>query len=90
MLHIKIGDMVEHPQYHPYPRYGRAVKEIGDGQVQVTNVECGDPRCATEHHHGDAVWRTADLVSARAYQARAEWEEGRLSSPNAVIVEDKS
>ena len=75
------------PGYHPYPRYGR-VAQIEDGErVRVTDVYCGDPRCAAEHLHGDMLWSLADLEAARAYQARAEWEEGRLSSPNAVVEE---
>jgi hypothetical protein len=88
-MHVKIGDRVMLPGYHPYPRYGRVAKEMEDGRVAVTQVECGDPRCASEHVHGDVVWPAAELLSAQAYQARADWEEGRKSSPNAVIVEDE-
>ena len=74
-----IADMVMLPGVAPYPRYGRVVK-IEDGErVRVTDVQCGDPRCVSEHHHGDQIWRTADLLDVRAYQARAEWELGRKS-----------
>jgi hypothetical protein len=90
LMHLKIGETVMHPAYQPYPRYGRVLKAVDDEQVLVTNVQCGDPRCAAEHHHEDVVWRTAEVVSDHAYQARAEWEEGRKSSPNAVIAEEES
>jgi hypothetical protein len=72
------------PTYAPYPRYGRIAEELGDGKVRVTGVHCGDPRCASEHHHGDVVWVAAELEAATAYQPRAPWEHGRKSSPNAV------
>ena len=75
------------PGYLPYPLYGRVTKVDDDGHVHVTDVQCGDPRCASEHHHGATVWRAADVVAVRAYQARADWEEGRMSSPNAVVAE---
>jgi hypothetical protein len=88
-MQAKIGDVVMLPGYHPYPRYGRVAKDLGDGQVLVTQVECGDPRCASEHVHADVVWAAGDLLSAHAYQPRADWEEGRKSSPNAVIADDE-
>jgi len=84
-MQVVIGDLVMHPGYQPYPRYGRVVEQLDPAQVRVTAVQCGDPRCAAEHAHGDLVWRTDDLVATAAYQARADWEEGRKSSPNAVI-----
>jgi len=85
---VHVGDIVMLPQFTPYPRYGRAVK-IEDGErVRVTDVLCGDPRCESEHLHGDQVWRVADVLDARAYQARAEWELGRRSSPNAPVIEE--
>jgi hypothetical protein len=54
-MHMRIGDRVMLRGYHPYPRYGRVAKEMDDGQVLMTQVECGDPRCASEHVHADAV-----------------------------------
>jgi hypothetical protein len=81
---IRIGDVVMLPGYAPYPRYGRVAK-IEDGQhLRVTDVQCGDPRCAAEHRHSDQVWPIEATCATRAYQARAAWEEGRKSSPNAV------
>src|SRR5215470_1039194 len=48
-------DFVMLPGYHPYPRYGR-VAQVEDGErVRVTDVYCGDPRCAAEHLHGDMI-----------------------------------
>jgi hypothetical protein len=81
---VQIDDIVMLPGYAPYPRYGRVVKIEGD-RVVVTQVQCGDPRCAAEHRHGDVTWNAADLEAAHAYQPRAAWEHGRHSSPNAVI-----
>ncbi len=81
---IQIDDTVMLPGYAPYPRYGRVAKIDGD-RVLVTQVHCGDPRCAAEHHHGDVAWPLEELRAVRAYQPRAEWEEGRKSSPNAVV-----
>jgi hypothetical protein len=84
-MQVKIGDVVMHPGYQPYPRYGRVIRQLDDDQILVTQVQCGDPRCAAEHHHGDLVWSAADVVAALAYQPRADWEEGRKSSPNALV-----
>jgi hypothetical protein len=84
-VRVNVGDMVMHPDFHPYPRYGRVVKQADNDHVLVTQVQCGDPRCAAEHHHLDATWKPDDLVASHAYQARAEWEEGRKSSPNALV-----
>lgn len=83
---IQVGATVMLPGYAPYPRYGRVAKFEEDGRVEVTNVECGDPRCASEHTHSNSLWDPADIEAVSAYQARAGWEEGRLSSPNAVIL----
>ena len=63
----------------------RVVKIEDGGAVHVTNVQCGDPRCVAEHRHAEQVWPAAAVCAARAYQARAGWEEGRKSSPNAPI-----
>ena len=83
-MDVQIGTLVMLPGYAPYPRYGHVVK-VEDGRVHLTHVHCGDPRCAAEHHHGDVVWPLEELRAAQAYQPRADWEEGRLSSPNAVV-----
>jgi len=74
------------PGYAPYPRYGRIAETVEADRVRVTAVQCGDPRCAAEHHHADQVWSTAELEAAAAYQPRAPWEHGRRSSPNAVVA----
>jgi hypothetical protein len=83
-MNAPIGTLVMLPGYAPYPRFGHVVK-VDDGRVHVTGVHCGDPRCAAEHQHGDVVWPLEELRAAHAYQPRADWEEGRLSSPNAVV-----
>ncbi len=85
-MRIQIDDVVTLPGYAPYPRYGRVVAREDGDRVRVTDVHCGDPRCASEHRHGDQFWRVADLEAAQAYQARAEWEAGRKSSPNAPAL----
>ncbi|GBD25748.1 hypothetical protein HRbin30_01072 [bacterium HR30] len=85
-MRIEPGTLVCRPRFAPYPLYGRVVAMLGDDTVQVTDIECGDPRCASEHVHADAVWPVQELESAFAYQGRAEWELGRLNSPNAVVV----
>ena len=82
---IQFDSIVMLPGYAPYPRYGRVAKIEDDNHVHVTGVHCGDPRCAPEHHHGDVVWPLEELRAVRAYQPRAEWEEGRKSSPNAPL-----
>lgn len=73
------------PGAEPYPRYGRVVEKFDSDRVRVTGVHCGDPRCASEHCHGDEVWPAVELIAAGAYQPRAGWEEGRKSCPNAVV-----
>jgi len=83
---VRLGDIVMLPGYTPYPRFGRVVQMDDDGRVCVTNVQCGDPRCAAEHRHGDQRWPAADVCAAKAYQARANWEVGRKSSPNTPIA----
>jgi hypothetical protein len=80
---VEIGDIVMLPGYAPYPRYGRVTQVENADRVHVTDVQCGDPRCLAEHKHGDQVWHVADIRAVGAYQARANWEHGRLSSPNA-------
>jgi len=84
-MEIRRDEMVTLPGYVPYPRFGRVARIDADGRGVVTDVQCGDPRCAAEHHHSDQVWRLDQLEAARAYQPRAEWEGGRVSSPNAVL-----
>lgn len=84
-MHVAIGDLVMHPGYEPYPRYGRVAALLDGGRIRVTAVQCGDPRCASEHAHGDLEWPADEVVAAGAYQPRAAWEEGRMSSPNAVL-----
>ena len=74
------------PGYAPYPRYGRVAEIAVDERVHVTQVQCGDPRCAAEHQHADQVWRLEQLEAAQAYQPRAQWEQGRRSSPNAPLT----
>ena len=83
---IAIDTFVTNPGYKPYPRFGRVVELLPDDKLRVTSVQCGDPRCAAEHHHGDVVWNAGDLEASNAYQVRAGWESGRVSSPNAPIV----
>ncbi len=82
---IHIDDIVMLPGYAPYPRYGRVAKIEDGGRLHVTQVQCGDPRCAAEHQHTDQVWPLAELYAANAYQPRADWEEGRKSSPNTPV-----
>lgn len=82
---IKVDDVVMHPAYTPYPRYGRVVKVEDGDRVLVTQVHCGDPRCNAEHCHADQVWAVGDLRTVNAYQPRATWELGRKSSPNATV-----
>jgi len=82
---IRIGATVMLPGYAPYPRYGTVDKIQDDGGVLVRNVQCGDPRCAAEHVHGDVTWSSHELEAANAYQPRAAWESGRKSSPNAPV-----
>lgn len=83
-MNVQIGSVVMLPGYAPYPRYGHVVK-VEEGRVHLTHVHCGDPRCAAEHHHGDVVWPLEELLAVQAYQPRADWEEGRKSSPNAAV-----
>jgi hypothetical protein len=83
-MNVEIGSLVMLPGYAPYPRYGHVVK-VEDGRAHLTRVHCGDPRCAAEHHHGDVVWPLEELHAVQAYQPRADWEEGRKSSPNAPV-----
>ena len=85
---VRVGDVVMLSQFAPYPRYGRVAAIADDGRARVTDVQCGDPRCESEHAHGDQSWPVAEVVDARAYQARAEWELGRKSSPNAPVIEE--
>lgn len=84
-MQFAIDDLVMLPGLQPYPRYGHIAAVEQDGQVRVTHVHCGDPRCTSEHRHGDELWPPSELFAARAYQPRAEWEHGRLSSPNASL-----
>jgi hypothetical protein len=56
-----------------------------DERVRVASVQCGDPRCATEHSHEEQIWQIAELEAVRAYQPRALWEDGRKSSPNTPL-----
>lgn len=81
---VEVGEIVMVPGFTPYPRYGRVVHVDPEG-VRVTQVQCGDPRCAAEHQHGDAVWPPAEVEGVEAYQPRASWEDGRKNSPNAVV-----
>jgi hypothetical protein len=81
---MQMDAIVMLPGFKPYPRFGRVAQRLDDDKVRVTQVQCGDPRCAAEHTHGDVVWNAAELEAAQAYQPRAEWEHGRKSSPNAV------
>jgi hypothetical protein len=80
------NQLVMLPGYAPYPRYGRTAEILENDQVRVVDVQCGDPRCASEHHHADQVWNGADLEAAVAYQPRAAWEQGRKSSPNTPVT----
>ncbi len=80
------NQLVMLPGYAPYPRYGRAAEILENGQVRVLDIQCGDPRCAAEHHHSDQLWNCADLEAAAAYQPRAAWEQGRTSSPNTPVT----
>lgn len=73
------------PGYAPYPRYGRIAAIVDADLVRVTNVHCGDPRCAAEHHHADLIWSASELAATAAYQPRAPWEHGRKGSPNAPV-----
>lgn len=85
-MSIKVGDIVMHPGYTPYPRYGRVVRFENGGCVGVTQVHCGDPRCSAEHVHADQVWPATELLAASGYQPRASWELGRKSAPNALAL----
>lgn len=87
-MRIAPGTLVCLPRFAPYPLYGRVVEMVDEQHVRVTQVECGDPRCASEHAHADAVWPAEQVESAHAYQGRAAWEEGRMNSPNAVLLDD--
>jgi len=82
---VQIDQIVTLPGYQPYPRFGRVAKLLDDGSVLVTAVQCGDPRCAAEHAHGDVAWPAAALEATQAYQPRATWELGRKSSPNTPV-----
>lgn len=82
---IQIDAIVMLPGFKPYPRYGRVAEQVDAEHVLVTQVQCGDPRCAAEHKHGDVVWNAAELEAAQAYQPRAVWELGRKSSPNTPV-----
>jgi hypothetical protein len=73
------------PDFKPYPRFGRVTALEDEEHVRITNVQCGDPRCAAEHSHGDQVWEIAALGAVQAYQPRAPWEHGRKSSPNTPL-----
>lgn len=86
-MRVTAGATVCLPRFAPYPRYGTVVRQLDEGHVLVTQVQCGDPRCATEHHHADTVWPVAGLEDAHAYQGRAAWEWGRMNSPNAVLFD---
>ncbi|MBI3785854.1 MAG: hypothetical protein HY270_20875 [Deltaproteobacteria bacterium] len=86
-MKVEMDAMLMLPGYAPYPRYGRVTKFVDDDHVLVAQVTCGDPRCAAEHTHAEVVWDIKDLEATQAYQPRADWELGRLSSPNAVIEE---
>jgi hypothetical protein len=85
-MSINVGDIVMHPGYAPYPRYGRVVRVESGGGVGVTQVHCGDPRCNAEHAHADQVWQATELLAGGGYQPRASWELGRKSSPNATVM----
>jgi hypothetical protein len=84
-MSIKVGDIVMHPGYTPYPRYGRVVR-VENGSLGVAQVHCGDPRCNAEHAHADQVWQASELLAAGGYQPRASWELGRKSAPNALAL----
>ena len=84
-MSLSMNQIVTIPGYAPYPRYGRVAEVLGDGQVRVTHVQCGDPRCAAEHHHGDQLWNALELEAANAYQPRAPWEHGGKGSPNTPV-----
>lgn len=87
-MHVSEGSWVCLPRFAPYPRYGLVVRQVDDEHVLVSNVQCGDPRCASEHEHADAIWPVTELEAAHAYQGRAAWEEGRLNSPNPVLFDE--
>jgi hypothetical protein len=84
-MSTQLNQTVMLPGYAPYPRYGRVAEILDPDQVRVTDVICGDPRCAAEHFHGDQLWNAFELEAAAAYQPRAPWEHGRKSSPNATV-----
>jgi len=84
-MSLSPNQLVMLPGYQPYPRYGRVAEILEDGAVRVSGVHCGDPRCASEHHHGDQVWPADQIEAVAAYQPRAPWEHGRKSSPNATV-----
>jgi hypothetical protein len=80
-----VGDLAMLPDLKPYPRFGRIAAIEPDGSARVVAIRCGDPRCAAEHNHGAETWSAATVLAARAYQPRAGWETGRLSSPNTPV-----
>jgi len=84
-MDIEVGQTVALPRFSPYPRFGRVVA-IAEEAVQVEDVQCGDPRCPSEHVHGSQLWPLAEIESVKAYQPRAPWEWGRKTSPNTPIV----
>jgi hypothetical protein len=84
-MQVMIGCIVMLPGYAPYPRYGRVAGLIGADGVRITQMQCGDPRCAAEHGHGEVVWLIAELEAAQAYQPRASWEAGRSGAANAPV-----
>ncbi len=86
-MRIEPGTLVCRPRSSPYPLYGRVVALADEGRVHVTQVVCGDPRCASEHNHAEAVWQVEELEAVHAYQGRAEWEFGRPNSPNAILLQ---
>lgn len=89
-MEVKTGTYVSLPRCVPYPQYGRVMRLLEGDCVLVTEVECGDPRCPSEHQHSDAVWPIALPEAAHAYQGRASWENGRFNSPNAVLVDSSA
>ena len=83
-MSIAVEEVVMLPDYAPYPRYGRVVSR-GEAGVHVTDVYCGDPRCAAEHQHGAQTWANTEICHATAYQPQAPWEHNRYSSPHALL-----
>lgn len=84
-MNIEIGQAVTIPSFTPYPLFGR-VQALDESGVHVTDVQCGDPRCPSEHAHSPQVWPLASVEGSRAYQPRAPWEWGRKTSPNTPIA----